>query len=148
VGESTILEFPGSIQVLCYGENGALHTVNTRWEGNMELPAAENSRITAMTGMPPEPQITLGDGTVTVKSELPVQLTTLATSEIPMVTALRPGEAVEPDPGRPSLILRRAGQHRLWDIAKASGSTVAAIQKANGLTEEPQQDQMLLIPVS
>jgi len=53
-----------------------------------------------------------------------------------------------PDPNRPSLIVRRAGANRLWDIAKDSGSTVEAIQKVNGLQGEPAPDQMLLIPVS
>ena len=52
------------------------------------------------------------------------------------------------DPNRPSLILRRAGDQCLWDIAKAAGSTMEAIRKANGLSGEPAPEQMLLIPVS
>jgi hypothetical protein len=36
----------------------------------------------------------------------------------------------------------------IWDIAKASGSTVDAIRQANNLEEEPQQGQILLIPIS
>jgi LysM repeat protein len=35
----------------------------------------------------------------------------------------------------------------LWNLAKASGSTMAAIRKANQLTQDPQPGQMLLIPV-
>ena len=58
------------------------------------------------------------------------------------------GEEREPDGNRPSLILRRAGNQRLWDIAKESGSTMDAIRKANHLQEEPAPGQMLLIPVS
>ena len=57
------------------------------------------------------------------------------------------GEENRPDPGRPSLILRRAGEGSLWDLAKASGSTVSAIRSANGLEEEPLDDRLLLIPV-
>jgi hypothetical protein len=63
------------------------------------------------------------------------------------LTALEAGEAKTPDPHRPSLILRRAGKDDLWQIAKASGSTVADIQKANNLQTEPDADQMLLIPI-
>ena len=64
-----------------------------------------------------------------------------------MVTGLTLGEVQEPDPGRPSLILYRAGKTRLWDIAKQNGSTVEAIRKANGIAEEPEPGRMLLIPV-
>jgi LysM repeat protein len=36
----------------------------------------------------------------------------------------------------------------LWELAKETGSTMDAIRKANGLTQEPRQGQMLLIPVT
>jgi hypothetical protein len=55
---------------------------------------------------------------------------------------------VQPDPHRPSLILRRANGEDLWTIAKNCGSTVEAIEKANGLQQAPMPDQMLLIPIS
>ena len=141
------MEIPGSFQVLYYGEDGVLHAGSARWEGRQSLSADENSRITAIP-VPTEPETALGNGSIQVKAELPVELTATASKGIPMVTGLTLGEAVRPDPGRPSLILRRAGEKRLWDIAKASGSTVEAIQKANGLQNEPEPDQMLLIPVS
>ena len=48
---------------------------------------------------------------------------------------------------RPSLILRRAGEEGLWELAKKTGSTVAAIRSANKLQEEPKPGQLLLIPV-
>ena len=48
---------------------------------------------------------------------------------------------------RPSLLLQRMGEEGLWNLAKASGSTVDAIRQANGLQDEPVPGQMLLIPV-
>ena len=63
------------------------------------------------------------------------------------VSGLQLGEAVTPDPGRPALILRRSSGQQLWDIAKSTGSTVESIRNANGLTEAPDDDRMLLIPV-
>jgi hypothetical protein len=77
-------------------------------------------------------------------------LNTVTTSErgIPMVTGLELGEQREPDPNRPSLVLRKAGTDRLWDLAKRTGSTVEAIQKANDLQQEPDSNRMLLIPIS
>ena len=65
----------------------------------------------------------------------------------PMITGLELGELQEPDQNRPSLILRSCGADTLWELAKASGSTVAAISAANGLAGEPAPEQMLLIPV-
>ena len=41
----------------------------------------------------------------------------------------------------------RAGAESLWELAKASRSTVEAIRQANNLEEEPLDDRMLLIPV-
>jgi hypothetical protein len=64
-----------------------------------------------------------------------------------MVTSLEAGETVQKNADSPSLILRRTGSESVWDIAKACGSTVSAIWEANGLESEPQEDQMLLIPV-
>ena len=142
------MELPGTFQLLYYGEDGALQPANVRWEGKLELRADEHSRVLAVPLSPGEPQFALGSGAVTVKTELPLQLTTVGTTQIPMVSALTLGEQTTPDPGRPSLILRRAGRERLWDIAKASGSTVGAIRQANRLEGEPASDQILLIPVS
>lgn len=64
-----------------------------------------------------------------------------------MVTGVEAGKPIPQDPSRPSLILRRAGKLRLWDIAKELGTTTAAIRQANGLQEEPSPGQMLLIPI-
>ena len=64
-----------------------------------------------------------------------------------MVTAVEMGQLRQTDPDRPALILRRAGEKRLWDIAKDSGSRVEDIRRANGLKGEPAPEQMLLIPV-
>ena len=70
----------------------------------------------------------------------------LVSSELPADGADEPADTA-PDPQRPSLVLRRAGGESLWDMAKKSGSTVAAIRSANKLTEEPKPGQILLIPV-
>ena len=81
------------------------------------------------------------------RGDLPVQLITTGGQGIDMITELEPGPTAEANPQRPSLILRRAGGESLWEMAKKSGSTVAAIRSANKLQEEPKPGQMLLIPV-
>jgi hypothetical protein len=83
------------------------------------------------------------------KLRWPMELThtTMAGQPIPMVTGLELGEEKTPDPSRPSLILKRQPSGGLWELAKATGSTVEAIRQANGLTAEPEMGKMLLIPV-
>ena len=66
---------------------------------------------------------------------------------LPMLTQITLGEKCEKDPNRPSLILRKAGKQRLWDIARECGSTVDAIVQANSLQDQPEADRILLIPV-
>ena len=65
-----------------------------------------------------------------------------------MISAIRAGEAKDPDPERPSVIVRaRRPEETLWDIAKYCGSTVRAIQRLNRLESEPEDNRLLLIPV-
>ncbi len=141
------LENSGQFQVLYYGEDSRLHAATARWEGKQSLPADKNSRISVVP-IGTEAQAITGNGSILMKAELPVEMTTTAEQSIPMVTGVELGEEKSADPNRPSLILRRAGESRLWDIAKASGSTMEAIQRANGLTGEPSAEQMLLIPIA
>lgn len=142
------MELPGTFQVLYYGEDGSLQSASARWEGQHTMEADEDSRLVAIPGAPQNSQVILGSGSMTAKTELPLYTTATGARGISMVTGLELGEPKEQDAGRPSLILRRVGESRLWDIAKASGSTMEAIRKANNIQEEPTPGQMLLIPVS
>jgi hypothetical protein len=80
--------------------------------------------------------------------EVQMDADAVASHPMSMVTGLELGQVKQSDPARPSLILRRAGDSTLWEMAKGTGSTVDAIRKANGLTGEPLDDRLLLIPVS
>ena len=146
MGDRVDMEMPVSFQVLYYGENGTVQSATGRWNGQLSMPADENSQIAALP-IPGMPQAMPGNGNIMVNGEIPVQILTGTTQKIPVVTGLNVGQQRIIDTSRPSLILRRAGEDRLWDIAKSSGSTVDAIRKANGLEAEPAADQMLLIPM-
>lgn len=141
------METPGQFQVLYYGEDGVLRSGTARWEERQSLNADRESQVSAIP-MPTSPQAITGSGQILAKAEVPIELTSVARQRIPMVTGLELGAQRIPDPNRPTLILRRAGTDRLWDIAKGTGSSVEAIRRANGLQAEPAPDQMLLIPVS
>lgn len=140
------LQWAGIFHVLYYGIDGALHSGNVRWESEQTLPMDGNADLCAIPGIP-EPQVSVGNGTIYVSAEYPVTLEASANQPITMLTGIRQGQSVKPDANRPSLILRRCGLDSLWEIAKKNGSTVDAIRKVNGIQEEPSANQMLLIPV-
>lgn len=140
------MEVPGTFQLLYYGQDGALQSSNSRWEGTYVLPADGDSRVMAIP-QPMAAQISSG-GNIMARAELPLQLITTGNQGIPMVTGVEVGEPRPTEASRPSLILQRVGDMGLWEIAKSSGSTIAAIRQANNLSGDPAPGQMLLIPVN
>lgn len=138
---------PGVFQTLYETEDGILQTANGRWEHSMEIPAGPG---VTMEMMPPRisdsSARSLGEG---MELNAQLELETLARTEthIPMVMGMELAEELTQDPERPSVILTRAGEDDLWQLAKSCGSTVAAIRSCNGLTGDAEPDRMLLVPV-
>ena len=141
------LEVPGTVQSLYYGEDGQLASASGKWQISRRLQADERIQPLGIPGFG-EAQSVIGNGQILAKVELPVDMTLSSMQSLPVISAMELGEAKAPDPNRPSLILCRAGEKGLWELAKHSGSTVEAIRQANQLQDEPAPDQMLLIPVS
>lgn len=144
-GEKVEFTVPGQFQVLYYGQEGTLQSASPRAEGQWQMPSDEHSRTDAVVLPGSGPAGILGSG-ISLEASPILYMTTRSTAGIPMVTGLNITER-KAESNRPSLILRRTGSSRLWDIAKSTGSTVAAIKQANGLEEEPVKDQILLIPI-
>lgn len=140
-------ELPGTFQVLCYDENGVLSGTTARTEEHWDMPLGDDARVAANL-MPGNPPTALGGNGIELKGESVMLLQTNAQRGLEMVTGLKLGELQELPNSRPSLILRRAGEQDLWNIAKSTGSTVDAIRKANALEGEPEESRILLIPVS
>ena len=145
-GERPVLEQTGTFQTLYYGEDGALRAGTARWEGSLPVTADESVDIWAVP-VPGASQAAIGGSGITLKSELPMELTAATVERLSVVTGLTLGESRKGEAGRPSLILCRAGERSLWDMAKAAGSTVASIREANDLQGEPAPGQLLLIPI-
>ena len=133
----------GNFQVLGYDADGQLISQQSRWEDSRFVPADESADVEMDMLWAGAPSV---DGN---NLSAPMQLTTRTTAQqaMDMVAGLELGDVKDPDPQRPSLILRRAGTDSLWNLAKENGSTVQAIQQANDLQTEPDPDKMLLIPV-
>jgi hypothetical protein len=146
-GELTQINCGGQMQVLYMDDLGALQGRSCRWSSGWELPASpETELLVQLRGMP-RPLVSVSAGQIAINGEAQMEVQSRSQVPMTMVTGLELGDAAQPDPGRPSLILCRAGAASLWEIAKSSGSTVQAIRQANGLSGEPLDDRMLLIPV-
>lgn len=146
-GEEMEVTVPGQFQALYYGADGTLHAAAARWEGSSTVPAGENTMLLVNSGTGDGLRAAGTGGQLTLSGSVPLEMTAVTRQKLPMVTGLRVGEVLPKAPDRPSLILRRTGEQGLWDIAKAAGTTVEAIRRANGLQEEPTPERMLLIPV-
>ena len=143
-GDLTEMEFSGTVQVLAYNDEGTLEGVQLRWNDNWELPVDPGAQIQPQVLSAASPQIGAGR----IMTQMEVQADILSPTLGKGVTVLEAGEPTAPDPNRPSVIVRRAGDGSLWNLAKQTGSTVDAILAANQLTQEPLDDRILLIPIS
>ena len=145
--EQVRLEIPALGQILYYDVEGGIQSTASRWEdsiytepyadGNVEVNILPTGQCSA------EPT----EGGMSVETNVILETVVTSAKGLPMVTGLEMGQPMPKDPNRPSVILRRVGPEGLWGMAKGAGSSVDAICKANGLTEEPEEDRMLLIPV-
>lgn len=141
------LELPGSFQVLYYDTEGVLQSGSVQWQTELRMGLAQNAELTGVV-LPSGKAQAVGDGeSMVTRGELLLSAITHGEQELPMISELTAGEPVAKDPHRPTMVLRRAGQDTLWQIAKENGSTVDAIRRYNGIVSDPEPDRMLLIPV-
>ena len=146
-GDQLVAELPGQIQMLYLDERQSLQAVAEAWCYRWELPAGDSCGLRLCAVPDGMPRVHTQGDQVRLECDLMLEAETWTRQKMPMLTMLQLGKIKEPDPCRPSVILRRAGQNTLWELAKSNGSTVEAIRQANQLTGEPDPKHMLLIPV-
>ncbi len=140
-------DLAGNFQLLYYDHDGQLHGATPYWNMMWSVPSDINSRLDAYGWSSGIPQTMLtGDG-ITARGDIVLNTVSTANQGMSIVTGITADDKIEQSDDRPSLIIRRAGDDSLWDIAKSSGSTVEAIKNANNIQAEPDSEQMLLIPV-
>ncbi len=147
-GDVAELAVPGQFQVLYYDNSGSLQSGTARAEETWQLPSDSGNKVDAHIQMGGYPDADVNDQGVAATAQWELVADVFSEQGLPMLTQITLGDKCEKDPNRPSLILRRAGQQRLWDIARECGSTVDAIMQANDLQEQPEAGRILLIPVS
>jgi len=146
-GDVAQVTIPIQAQILYLDPDGNLQNATGKTSLQWEIPSDPGNRL-AVTAVPDKASLVqlMGDS-MEAECTLQVECNVFAQQELHMVTALQLEEVTEPDPARPSLILRKSGGLKLWDLAKACKSTEGAIRTANQLEDEPAADRILLIPI-
>ena len=121
--------------MLYYDEEGQLQAANQKWESELSFPADDTVAVDALSGMP-QLQLSPGSAGVNVSVQIPVQMMSVTDQGLPMVTGVKVGENRTLSPDRPSLILRRAGEDSLWDIAKRYQTDESRIAALNHLEDK------------
>ena len=147
MGDMAELILPGQFQILYRDNEDRLQYGAVRYEDQVQIPADSGVTMEGVILPDGQPQGSLHGEGAELTASYKLETAAYAGQCQKMLMGLEMGEAKEPDPSRPSLILRRSQGHGLWELAKGCGSTVEAIRRVNGLEGEPEKDRMLLIPV-
>jgi hypothetical protein len=121
--------------------------ISQHWKNQTDFPKGRGCTVDGVFWPSGKAQGNLLSGSAQLSAEGMLMTETMTTNALPVVTGLELGELQEADPRRPSLILRRTNGQNLWDIAKEYGSSVDSIRDANGLSNDLETAQILLIPI-
>ncbi len=147
-GDGMQIHMDGQFQMLKHGDEDEWISDTARFEANYPFTSDMENNVFLWMGNISKPEILSGSEDWKVRAIFPVTVQVYSGQPISMVSELQMGDIREPDPDRPSIIVRRAGDKSLWNLAKDYGTTVSAIREANQLADEPVNGQMLLIPIS
>ena len=145
-GNTAEAELTGQFQTIYMNESGVMQNASGQKQENWSMDSDPENQIWLKL-IPGNLNTGFGPEGAQISMTLSLEAAVFSQRGIPMITSLELGETAEPDPSRPSLIIRRCNGSTLWELAKASGSTVEAICLANQLQQDPVSDQLLLIPV-
>ena len=146
IPEGAEVRIGGGFQTLCRTEEGEL--VGKSQKVSQTVTLATSCDTIPCTWLRGGAKARREGGSWMVEQTMEGRISSLCTKPLEMVTGIRAGELRDPDPERPSVIIRaKRREESLWDIAKVCGSTVSAIQRLNKLEREPEDNRLLLIPV-
>ncbi len=136
------------LQLLYWAEDGELHAASHAMAVPCALDLSEGCVCFCQCEGVGDLYASPAAGGVEARFTLDFRYCALSRRQVTALSALGPGEA-RPDGGeQPSLVLRTLeGGERLWDVAKAYGTTIADIISANELeSESDASGKLLLIP--
>lgn len=147
-GEKLVLTAQAELLVLAADEDGGLYALRHTVAVPCPVEVPENCRCFCHCETVGDVYVAPAAGGVEARFGLDFQICALSRKQIAALTGLRPGEAPTETGEQPSLVLRMfEGGERLWDVAKAYGTTIADIISANELEDAgAAAGKMLLIP--
>lgn len=145
-GETAAMNLEGHFQLLYKDEEGNVQSAQLPWQKQIQYPMPEEGELMAVA-IPSAAVKGELNGRPEVKTQFDIQAIFAQESNRQMISQLQLGEQKMLDPSRPSVILCRPAGKSLWQLAKGMGSTVEAIVSANGLSGQPEENQLLLIPI-
>lgn len=139
-----------TMHALYYNEEGLLCGETVRAEESGTFALCDGAVCMADTDRSGSCFVSMGGAGGTISCPVTIRARCFAEKPLQTIRAAFVGEPLPDAADRPSLIVRRAGsQDRLWDLAKAVGSTVRAIREANGLEDDSMEEgALLLIPIA
>jgi len=151
-GEKLTLTAQAEVSILCVGEDGELTAARRSFTVPCTLDAPVESRCLCRCERGGEVYAAPAAGGLEVRFSLDFLCCLQVAREVTVLTELTASEEEtqegEEAERRPSLVLKMLERgERLWDVAKAGGTTIAEIMRANELTDEADaMGQVLLIP--
>lgn len=147
-GETLEVEQPGMFQVLYLDMDGNLQGYTAPAKETWEISSDPQNRVDLYSVCTTKPIAMPSGEDITVTTSMLLQAMVTNENGLQMTSGIETGEMKEKDPARPSLIVRKIGKNRIWDIAKQHNANVSDIQGVNGDCEELKEDQVILIPIS
>ncbi len=150
-GSRLMLEAEARVTVLYTAEDGNTASVTSPIQVSCPLELPEEAVCSSRCLCPAPVFATATTGGIEVRFPVHISYLALERRRMVAIAALRTEEAAEQkDASQPSVVLRMVGrEERLWDIAKAYGTTARDIMRANGMEEDAVPGgQLLLIPRS
>lgn len=141
------LELNGQLQILYMDENDMLQVALPKTECEISIMSDAENHMRLRLDPGDGPRMDAFVSGEQFSHNIHVEAEILKQQKFTTIVGINIGETKRSKGDRPSIILKRGGEQRLWDIAKHCNSTVQAIKDANGLTDETVEDRLLLIPV-
>lgn len=147
-GERLILTAQVEVQALCMDEEGGLFSVQHPMTVPCALDLPDGCRCFCQCEGVGDVYAAPAPGGIEVRFALDFRYCALSRRQITALSGIGPGEPAGDAGNQPSLVLRMLGRgERLWDVAKAYGTTIADIISANELEgEAAAEGRLLLIP--
>ena len=140
-------ELHGLLYMLYYDSNGEIQCTPVKTECVYSVAADQNCSMRFWIKPSGKAQDTVSGGVVNGCGSVLLGMRSESKQGLAFVSGLDIDESSNESAQRPGLVLRRVNGHSLWELAKATGSTVEAIKMANHIENEPDRKQLLLIPV-